>query len=54
LFRSFAEAADFSKYSAEFPYFCRINSVRQNRHYRNLDAELIDFIKRYEKLRHLI
>jgi len=29
-------------------------SLRQNRHCRNLDAELIDFIKRSEKLRHLI
>jgi hypothetical protein len=28
-------------------------SVRQNRHCRNLDTELIDFVKRYEKLRHL-
>jgi len=29
-------------------------SVRQNRHCRNVDAELIDFIKRYEKLQRLI
>jgi hypothetical protein len=29
-------------------------SVRHNRHCRNLDAELIDFVKRHEKLRHLI
>jgi hypothetical protein len=28
--------------------------VRQNRHCRNLDAELIDFIKRNEELRHSI
>jgi hypothetical protein len=29
-------------------------SVRHNYHCRNLDAELIDFVKRHEKLRHLI
>jgi hypothetical protein len=29
-------------------------SLRHNYHCRNLDAELIDFVKRHEKLRHMI
>ena len=37
-----------------FSIFAAQISVRQNRDCRNLDAELIDFIKRYEKLQHLI
>jgi len=37
-----------------FRIFAAQISVRQNRHCRNLDAELIDFINRYEKFRHLI
>jgi len=37
-----------------FRIFAAQISVRQNCHCSNLDAELIDFIKRYEKLRHLI
>jgi hypothetical protein len=37
-----------------FRIFAAQISVRQNRHYRNLDAELIDFIKINEKLQHLI
>jgi hypothetical protein len=36
-----------------FRIFAAQISVRQNRHCLNLDAELIDFIKGYEKLRHL-
>jgi hypothetical protein len=37
-----------------FRIFAAQISVRQTCHCRNLDAELIDFVKRYEKLRHLI
>jgi hypothetical protein len=37
-----------------FRIFAAQISVRQNRHCRNFDAELIDFIKRSEKLRRLI
>jgi hypothetical protein len=36
------------------PIFAMQISVRQNRHCRDLDAEPIDFIRRYEKLQHLI
>jgi hypothetical protein len=54
LFRSFAEAADFSDILLNFRIFAAQISVRQNCHCRNLDAELINFSKRYEKLRHLI
>jgi hypothetical protein len=53
-FRSFAEAADFSNIPPNSRIFAAQIFVRQNRHCRNLDAELIDFIKRNEKLRHLI
>jgi predicted Zn-dependent protease len=53
-FRSFAEAADFSDFLPNSHIFAAQISVRQNRHCRNLDAELIDFSKRNEKLRHLI
>jgi hypothetical protein len=53
-FRSFAEAADFSDILLNFRTFAAQISVRQNRHCRNLDVELIDFIKRNEKFRHLI
>jgi hypothetical protein len=37
-----------------FRVFAAQEFVRQNRHCRNLDAELIDSIKRNEKFRHLI
>jgi hypothetical protein len=53
-FRSFAEAADFSVIPMNFHIFAAQISVRQNCYCRNLDAELIDFSKRNEKLRHLI
>jgi len=53
-FRSFAEAADFSVIPLNFHIFAAQISVRQTCHCRNLDAELIDFIKRSEKLRHLL
>jgi hypothetical protein len=53
-FRSFAEAADFSDLLLDFHIFAAQISMRQNCHCRNLDAELIGFVKRYEKLRHLI
>jgi hypothetical protein len=53
-FRSFAEAADFSDIPPNFRIFAAQSSVRQICHCRNLDAELIDFSKRNEKLRHLI
>jgi hypothetical protein len=52
--RSFAEAADFSDIPLNFRIFAAQLSVRWNHHCRNLDAELIDFSKRNEKLRHLI
>ena len=45
-FRSYAEAADFSGILLNFRIFAAQISVRQNCHCRNLDAELIDFIKR--------
>jgi len=57
-------ASDFSYHSLERPIYpnlllnFRIFAaqifVRQNRHCSNLDAELIDFVKRNEKYRHLI
>jgi len=53
-FRSFAEAADFSDILLNFRIFAAQISVRRTCHCRNLDAELIDFSKRNEKLRHLI
>jgi hypothetical protein len=53
-FRSFAEAADFPDTLVNFRIFAAQISVRQNCHCFNLDAELIDFSKRNEKLRHLI
>jgi hypothetical protein len=54
-FRSFAEAADFSDILLNFRIFAAAQiSVRQTCHCRNLDAELIDFTKRNERLRHLI
>jgi hypothetical protein len=53
-FRSFAEAADSSDTLPNIRIFAAQISVRQSCHCRNLDAELIDFIKRSEKLRHLI
>jgi hypothetical protein len=53
-FRYFAEAADFSDIPPNFHIFAAQISVRQACHCRNLDAELIDFSKRNEKLRHLI
>jgi len=53
-FRSFAEAADFSDILLDFRILAAQISVRQNSQCRNLVAELIDFIKRSEKLRHLI
>jgi len=53
-FRPFAEAADFSDILLNFRIFATQISVRQTCHCRNLDAELIDFSKRNEKLRHLI
>jgi hypothetical protein len=53
-FRSFAEAADFSDILLNFRIFVAQISVRQTCHCRNLDAELINFIKRSEKLRRLI
>ncbi len=53
-FRYFAEAADFSDILLNFRIFAAQISVRQACHCRNLDAELIDFSKRNEKLRHLI
>jgi len=53
-FRYFAEAADFSDILLDFRIFAAQISVRQTCHCRNLDAKLIDFIKRSEKLRHLI
>jgi hypothetical protein len=37
-----------------FRIFAAQSYVRQACHCRNLDAELIDFSKRNEKLRHLI
>jgi hypothetical protein len=43
----FAEAADFSDILLNFRIFAAQISVRQNRHCRSLDAELIDFSKRY-------
>jgi hypothetical protein len=46
-------ASDFS-YQLDFRIFAAQISVREHWHCRNLDAELIDFVKRYEKLRHLI
>jgi hypothetical protein len=49
-FRSFAEAAAFSDLLLNFRIFAAQISVRQTCHCRNLDAELIDFIKRPEKL----
>jgi hypothetical protein len=53
-FRSFAEAVDFSVILLNIRILAAQISVRQTCHCRNLDAELIDFIKRSEKLRHLI
>jgi hypothetical protein len=53
-FRSFAEAADFSDILLNSRIFAAQISVRQTCHCLNLDAELIDFSKRYEKLQHLI
>jgi hypothetical protein len=57
-------ASDFSYHLLERPsypnlllnfrIFAAQISVRQNCHGRSLDADLIDFIKRYEKLWHLI
>jgi len=53
-FISFAGAANVSELALNFRIFAAQISVRQNCHCRNLDAELIDFIKRNEKLQHLI
>jgi hypothetical protein len=53
-FISFAGAANVSALMLNFRIFAAQMSVRQNCHCRNLDAELIDFVKRYEKLQHLI
>jgi hypothetical protein len=53
-FRYFAEAAHFSDILLNTRIFAAQISVRQSCHCRNLDAELIDFVKRNEKLRHLI
>jgi len=53
-FRYFAEAPDFSDILLNFRIFAAQISVRQTCHCRNLYAELIDFINRSEKLRHLI
>jgi hypothetical protein len=49
-FRSFAEAADFSDILLNFRIFVAQISLRQTCPCHNLDAELIDFVKRYEKL----
>jgi hypothetical protein len=54
VFRLFAEASDFSDILLNFRIFAAQISVRQNCHCRNLDAELIDFSKRIEKLQFLI
>src|SRR5262249_46543008 len=53
-FRYFSEAANFSDSLLNFRIFAARISARQTCHCRNLDAELIDFVIRYEKLRHLI
>jgi hypothetical protein len=53
-FRYFAEAADFSDILLNFRIFCRTNFCAPESPLRDLDAELIDFSKRNEKLRHLI
>jgi len=53
-FTSFAGAANVSELMSNFRTFTAQISVRQTCHCRNLDVELIDFIKRSEKLRHLI
>jgi len=52
--RYFAEAADFSVILMNFHIFAAQISVRQTCHCCNLFAELIDFIKRSEKRRHLM
>jgi hypothetical protein len=46
LTRSTSEAADFSDMLLDFRIFAAQISFRQNCHCRNLDAELIDFIKK--------
>jgi hypothetical protein len=45
---------DFSDVLLNFRIIAAQISVRHNCHCRNLDVELIDFVKRHEKLRHLI
>jgi len=47
-------AEDFSDVLLNFRIIAAQISVRHNCYCRNLDAELIDFVKRHEKLRHLI
>jgi hypothetical protein len=53
-FISFAEAADYLDTLLSLRIFAAQIFVRQTCHYCSLDAELIDFSKRYEKFRHLI
>jgi hypothetical protein len=53
-FISFAGVTNVSELMLNFRIFAAQISVRQTCHCHNLDAELIDFIKRSEKLRHLI
>jgi hypothetical protein len=53
-FISFAGAANVSELMLNFRIFAAQISVRQNCHCRNLDAERIDFIKRYGSVGKLI